>query len=308
MRVSARVSVIALLLPPLACAAAPVRSQPASVSTSAVTADTLESLLRQDAQPLTGEFKVAVPQEDLRVTLDGFPLVPAMGLTTWIAFSPHGRSAMAMGDLVLLEDEVGPVQRAALDAGFQVTGIHNHFLREKPKVMFMHVAGRGELGDLQDRARRVFAAVTEARKKKGLEAGPTTAPGSLDAAALQRILGGRPSMKDNVVKFVAGRPDVTLTEAGMPVTQGMGFNTWMAFEGTMDKAAVAGDFVMLEDEVDGVVRALARGGLEVTALHNHMIGERPAVYFLHFWGVGRAGDLARALKAALERTGPDALP
>src|SRR5262245_5956017 len=125
-------SLLALLLPIASSAAEPP-------AVSSPTLDSVEALLRAQSAPIEGEFKVAVPQTDLRVTLDGFPLVPAMGLTTWIAFSPHGDAAMAMGDLVLLEDEVGPVQRAALAAGFKVTGIHNHFLRESPKVMYMHV-------------------------------------------------------------------------------------------------------------------------------------------------------------------------
>ena len=285
-----------MILPSLLLAAVAAAQTPPAVSSP--TASSLESLLKQEGQPVAGEFKVAVPQAELRVTLDGFPIVPAMGLTTWIAFAPHGSSAMAMGDLVLLEDEVGPVQRAALKAGFSVTGIHNHFLRERPKVMFMHVGAHGALDDLQERARRVFAAITEARKGKGLQAGPTKAPGALDAAALRKVLGGQPATADGVVKFVFGRPDVTLTERGMPVSAGLGFNTWMAFEGTMDKAAVSGDFAMLEGEVQAVVGALAGAGLEVTALHNHMVGEKPRICFLHFWGVGPALELAKGLKAA----------
>jgi hypothetical protein len=292
--------VLALALS-LRAAAAPA---PVAASTAPAGADAVEALLQQGGAPLEGEFKVTVPQSDLGVTVDGFPIVPAMGLTSWIAFAPHGGSAMAMGDLVLLEDEVAPVQRAALAAGFSVTGIHNHFLRDKPKVMFMHVGAHGTLDTLTDGARRLFTAVSAARKGKGHESGPTTAPGSLDARALQKIVGGRPISADGVVKFVVPRPDVALTDGGHPVSAGMGFNSWMAFEGTMEKAAVSGDVAMLSGEVDSVVRAVAGGGLEVTALHNHMIGETPAVYFLHFWGVGRAEDLARAVKGALQHAGP----
>lgn len=289
---------------PLRAAALSSAAPAVSASTQPAGADAMEALLKQGGGELESEFRVAVPQSELRVTLDGFPLVPAMGLTSWIAFSPGGGAALALGELVLLEDEAGPVQRAALAAGFTVTGLHNHFLREKPKVVFMQVSAHGALDALTDGARKLFAAVSEARQGKGLQSGPTTAPGALDAQALQKIIGGRPVVADGVVKFVVPRPDVALKQAGRPVSSGLGFHSWLAFEGTMEKAAVSGELAVLAGEAEGVERALAAGGVDASALHNHLIGESPAVYFLHAWGVGRAEDLARALKAALRKTGP----
>jgi hypothetical protein len=252
-------------------------AEPPAVSSP--TASSLEALLEREGRPVPGVFRVAVPQADLRATLDGFPLVPAMGLTTWLAFSPRGSSATAAGELVLLEDEVGPVERAALKAGFSVTGLHAHFLRETPKVMFLQVAAHGALDDLQERARRVFAAITEARRGKGLQAGPTTAPGALDAAALRRVLGGQASTADGVARFVSG-------------------GTELDFEGTMDKAAAAGVFEVEEGASQAVVSALASAGLEVTAVEGRSV---------RFWGTGPALDLARALKAA-RAAGEAALP
>ncbi|MBI4613478.1 MAG: DUF1259 domain-containing protein [Planctomycetes bacterium] len=247
-----------------------------------------------------GEYKISVAQSDLDVKVDGFPIIPPMGTTSWVAFMPIGREAMIMGDLVLLEDEFRPVQSALIERGLTITAIHNHFLRDTPKVMFMHVGGHGEPLALAGSVRAVLDKVAELRRAKGLAAQARSVPSTLDGVALSRILGHPGQSSAGVYKVVIGRPDVDLRDMGVPVTTFSGFNTWMAFQGTPERAAVAGDFTMLAGEVEPVIRVLATAGIEVTAVHNHMVHEQPRVFFLHFWGVGRAEDLARGLKAGLD--------
>lgn len=250
-----------------------------------------------------GELKISIPQKELAVSVDGFRITPPMGLTSWVAFTPHGKHAMAMGDMVLLEDEVGSVQRAAFKAGLTVTAIHNHFLRDKPKVMFMHVGGMGELEALAVKVRTVIDEVRRLRAEKGLTSEAPPVESTLDAKAIEAIIGQAGELKDGVFKITIGRPDITLKDSGAPVSAFLGFNTWMAFQGSDAKAAAAGDFAMLDSEVDGVIRALVEHGFEVAAVHNHMVSEKPRIVFLHFWGIAPAVDLAKGLRAALDRTG-----
>jgi len=246
------------------------------------------------------EYKIAVPQSDLDVSVDGFAIIPPMGTTSWVAFMPNGREAMIMGDLVLLEDEFSPIQGVLIERGLTVTAIHNHFLRDTPKVMFMHVGGHGEPLALARSVRAAMDKVAELRRAKGLTAQARSVPSTLDGEALSRILDHPGQSSAGVYKVVIGRPDVDLVDMGVPVTTFSGFNTWMAFQGTPERAAVAGDFTMLAGEVAPVIRALVTAGIEVTAVHNHMVHEEPRAFFLHFWGVGAVEDLARGLKAALD--------
>jgi hypothetical protein len=263
----------------------------------------LEELLGRKGVAQAGEFKASVPHSELGVKVDGFSIVPDMGVTSWVAFAPHGAQAMAMGDLVLLEDEVKAVQRAALAEGLSVTALHNHFLRDAPKVMYMHVGGMGDPEKLARSLRRVLDRQRELREAKKLPLGPAAVESSFDLQAVDAILGHGGKMKNGVYKVVIGRPDVSLKDAGAPVSAFLGFNTWMAFQGTRERAAVAGDFAMLAGEVESVIRELVGHGIEVAAIHNHMTAEEPRIFFLHFWGVGTPTDLARGLRAALDRTG-----
>jgi hypothetical protein len=246
------------------------------------------------------EYKLSMPQGDLDVRVDGFAITPPMGATSWVVFLPAGREAVLMGDLVLLEDELRPVQRALIERGLTITAIHNHFLRDTPKAVFMHVGGRGDPLALAHSVRVVLDEVAGLRRAKGLAARSREVTSELDGEALSRILGHAGRASAGVYRVVIGRPDIDLVDMGVPVTTFSGFNTWMAFQGAAERAAVSGDFAMLADEVEPVIRALATAGIEVTAVHNHMVHEQPPVFFLHFWGVGRAEDLARGLKAGLE--------
>lgn len=275
----------------------------ATRASAALDAKLLEKIVGVVPSEKAGELKVSIPQKDLDVWVDGFHIIPPMGLTSWVAFTQHAESAMAMGDLVLLEDEIAPVQRAALKEGLTVTALHNHFLRDKPKVMFMHVGGMGMLYRLATSVRAVLDEVKRLRAEKGLTSVTGPVESALDTKALEGLIGHPGKLQDGVFKITLGRPDVVLKDMGAPVSSFLGFNTWMAFQGSGEKAAVAGDFAMLESEVAGVIRALVEHGLEVAAVHNHMVSEKPRIFFLHFWGVAPAADLAKGLRAALDRTG-----
>lgn len=247
-----------------------------------------------------GEYKIAVPQNDLDVRVDDFAIIPPMGTTSWVAFMPMGDRATIMGDVVLLEDEFRPVEKVLVEAGLRITAIHNHFLRDTPKVMFMHVGGSGDPLALAHGVRAVLDTVADLRRAKGLEVRDRLVSSTFDEDALSRVLGHPGKSSAGVYKVVVGRPNVELFDMGVRVTTFSGFNTWMAFQGSPEHAAVAGDFAMLAHEVAPVIEALATHDIEVTAVHNHMVHEEPRIFFLHFWGIGNADKLARGLRAALD--------
>ncbi len=249
---------------------------------------------------LDGEYKIAVPQNDLDIKSDGFAIVPPMGTTSWVVFMPRRAGAMIMGDIVLLEDEFRSVQKVMIPAGLQITAIHNHFLRDTPKLMFMHVGGMGAPLALAHGVRTVLNEVADLRRAKGLTRRERSVASTIDGDAVARMVGHSGKSSAGVYKIVIGRPDVDLRDMGVPVSTFSGFNTWMAFQGTPERAAVAGDFTMLSHEVAPVIQALATHDIEITAVHNHMVHEEPRVFFLHFWGVGAVEDLAHGLKAALD--------
>jgi hypothetical protein len=252
-----------------------------------------------------GEYKITVPQNDLSVEVDGFKIIPAMGLGTWIDFAPAPGGAIIMGDLVLTETDLKPVQQEVIRQGLTITAIHNHFVRNHPNVVYMHVGGTGSTEAVSSKAKAVLDKIKESRGNdpgKG-NASSGTVDNSLNLQSLDNILQNKGEMTKGVYKYTIGRPDVQLREHGMPVTTFMGFNTWAAFQGSPDHAAVAGDFTMTEDEVAPVIKALVENGIEVVAVHNHMVHEQPRIFFLHYWGVGNAEQLAKALRSALDETG-----
>ena len=249
-----------------------------------------------------GEYKLTVPQNDLNVVVDGFKIIPFMGLGSWIAFTPCGDSAMMMGDIILTENDLAPVQAEAVKQGLAITAIHNHFVRNHPNVMYMHVDGKGKVERLATMARAVFDKVKESRGADPKAAKADSVVNTLDINHLDAIIGSKGEMNKGVYKYTIGRPDVSLTEHGVPVSSFMGFNTWAAWQGTPEKAAVCGDFTMLEEEVQPVIKALVTNGIEVVAVHNHMVEESPKVFFLHYWGTGPADRLANGLKMALAST------
>jgi hypothetical protein len=250
-----------------------------------------------------GVFKVSVPRGDLQVTVAGVKMVPAMGLTSWAAFTRVADHVAVMGDLVMTEDQVNPVMSAALEAGLEVTALHNHFFWDSPKVMFMHVGGMGEEAKLAEAVGRVFKKIGETSGGKGvvpkleLDLSSGAAKGSLDGKKIEAALGAKGEMAGAVYKVTIAR---TTKMHGRAMGGTMGVNTWAAFAGSDEKAVVDGDFAMLESELQGVLKALRGAGIDVVAIHQHMTGEEPRVMFLHSWGVGRAEALAKGIRAALE--------
>ncbi|HVG11117.1 MAG TPA: DUF1259 domain-containing protein [Thermoanaerobaculia bacterium] len=241
-----------------------------------------------------GVFKVSVPRTDVDIRVGGMRLHPRQGLTSWAAFQGTEHGTMVMGDLVLLEPQVNPVMSVALDNGLEVTALHNHFFGDEPKVMFMHVGGHGSAEDLAAAVGKVFRA---------MEMKPASAPridaakGTLDPAKVETVLGAKGDFKDGVLRFVFGK---TSRMHGEKVGAAMGVNTWAAFAGSDSQAVVDGDFAMEESELQAVLKALRKGGIDIVAIHHHMTGEEPRIVFLHYWGTGPAGRLAQALRSALD--------
>ena len=250
-----------------------------------------------------GEYKITVPQNDLNIVVDGFKITPPMGLGSWAAFTSCGDSVMVMGDIIVTETDLAPVQQEVIRQGFSITAIHNHFVRNRPNVMYMHIDGKGDAASLAKSVKAIFDKVKESRGKDPKESKVDSVINSLNIAHLDSIVGYKGEMSKGVYKYTIGRPDVVLREHGIPVSTFMGFNTWAAWQGTPEKAAVAGDFTMLENEVAPVIKALVENKIEVVAVHNHMVHENPRIFFLHYWGVGNADQLAKGLKAALNETG-----
>lgn len=283
--------------------ASPVSAQQQEDSSRTLDIEAIDRALGMTGTAQEGEYKVTVPQNDLDVTVDGFAIIPPMGMGSWAAFTPTPNGAMVMGDIVVREDEIAPVQRVLIETGLSITGLHNHFVREEPDVMYMHIAGSGAEEDLARGVKAVFGEVASLRGGDPAEAEAATVENTLDTDRIAEILGHDGEMNRGVYKVTIGRPDVELQSHGTPVSTFMGFNTWAAWQGTPDSAAVAGDFTMLEDEVGPVIEALVEHGIEVVAVHNHMVHEEPRTFFLHYWGTGPAERLAQGLKAALDQTG-----
>ncbi len=246
-----------------------------------------------------GVYKVGFPRSDLKPDIGGVKLTPAMGLSVWAGFKIMGNQAMVMGDTVLLEDQVNLVMSVALENGLEVTAIHNHFFWDSPKIMFMHISGSGDIEKLASAVGKVFAKIKETAGGKGEKpyADIDPAKTTLNPATIEQIIGVKGQMINGVYKISIGR---STDMNGMRVENAMGVNTWAAFAGSDEKAIVDGDFVMLEGEVQSVLKALRGSGINIVTLHNHMLMESPRMIFLHFWGIGSTTNLAKGLKSALD--------
>jgi hypothetical protein len=240
------------------------------------------------------------PRTDLQVTLDGVTIRPTLALGGWIAFQPMGNAAMAMGDLVLLQSEVNPVMAKLLEGGVEVTAVHNHLLRAEPLTFYMHVGGHGDPVKMAEAIRDALAL-----SKTPLTASPPSPPPAidLDTAKIEQIIGAKGANNGGVYAINVPRRD-PITEQGMPVGAPiMGGATAINFQPTGGgKAAITGDFALIGSEVGDVTRALRAGGIEVTAIHSHMLTEEPRIIFMHFWANDDAVKLATALRAALDKT------
>lgn len=267
----------------------------------------IEQITGMKGAAKNGEYKITVPQNDLNIVVDGFKIIPPMGLGSWAAFTPCADSAMVMGDIIVTETDLQPVQEEVIRQGFDITAIHNHFVRNRPNVMYMHIDGKGKIENLSGSVKAIFDKVKESRGKDPRASPADSVINSLNIATLDSIIGHKGEMSKGVYKYTIGRPDVSLSEHGIPVSTFMGFNTWAAWQGTPEKAAVAGDFTMLENEVAPVIKALVENRIEVVAVHNHMVHENPRIFFLHYWGIGPVDQLAKGFKAALDKTGKGAM-
>lgn len=246
-------------------------------------------------------FKLTRPRTDVKVSVDGMPMPPFMGLSSWAAFTAHNGELMLMGDTVLFEDEVNPAISAALDAGLEVTALHNHFFFDQPRVFFMHIGGVGSAEELAGGVRRVQETVSQIRRARPQPVarfdGGAPRRNRISAGPLEQVLDTQGEANDGMFKVTIGR-DASMH--GVPLGKEMGVNTWAGFAGTDDAAVVDGDFAVLADELQPVLRALRGAGINIVAIHQHMSGEEPRMLFVHYWGKGPARDLAAGVKTALD--------
>jgi hypothetical protein len=245
-------------------------------------------------------MKYGLPRTDLSVTIDGVRLEAALALGSWVAFMQTAPGvAMAMGDLVLTEDEVAPVMRELQRGGVQQTALHNHLLREQPKLMYMHVAARGNAVSIATAVRRALALTrTPLQPSRGAE--PMAV--ALDTSGIARALGRSGKLAGDVYQVSVPRRE-RITDSGHEIPPAMGVATSINFQPIGGgRAAVTGDFVLRADEINSVIRALQAHAIQPTAIHSHMITESPRMFFMHFWAIGDAAVLAAGVRAALDQT------
>jgi hypothetical protein len=251
-------------------------------------------------------LKVNIPRNDLHMKVAGYSLPTPFGFGGWFAMTKGARGEeVVMGDLVLTQEEVNPVMSSLLEHGLEVTALHNHFFWDEPRVFFMHIHGHGKAVEL---ANQIKPAIDLIGHSKPAESGSSQKPpsekqGTLDTDRIAKIVGHAGEQTGPVYKITLGRDDLDVKEMGAKIDARMGLNTWAAFVGTNDDAAIAGDIAMLESEVTPTLKALRSHGLDVVAIHHHMINSKPVIIFLHYWGRGPADKLATSFKAALDELG-----
>ncbi len=257
-----------------------------------------------------GVYRVGLPRTDLHVTLDGVAIKPALALGSWVAFQSHGGDTMVMGDLVLTESEIDPVMKKLAEGGIEITALHNHLRRAQPETFYMHVFGHGDpvklatlLHDgLTLSGTPLGNATASASSQPPAVGGSTQAPAiDLDTAMIDRTLGVKGKGVSGVYQVGIPRAG-SIHDGGMEVPGAMGSAEAINFQPSGGgKAAITGDFVLTAEEVNPVLRALRENGIEVTALHNHMLDEHPRLFFMHFWANDKAAKLAKGLRAALDK-------
>jgi hypothetical protein len=245
-----------------------------------------------------GVHKYGLPRSDLKITVDGVAIKPTLALGSWIGFMPTDDGAMFMGDLVLTDTEIEPVMKRLIDDGIEITAIHNHLLRTSPAVFYMHVGGRGD----PVRLAQILHAGLALSQTPFAAAAPAQAPPTidLDTAAIDAALQAKGTINGGVYQFNIARAEA-ISEAGMAIPPSLGTAIAINFQPTGGgKAAITGDFVLLGKEVNPVLRAMRNNGIEVTALHSHMIDDSPHLFFMHFWANDDLPKLTRGLRAALD--------
>lgn len=252
-----------------------------------------------------GVYKVGLPRTDLKVSLDGVVLKPGFALGGWLAFEPVGGQAMVMGDLVLTQDEVNPVMKKFEEEGIEITALHNHLLRAEPMTLYMHVMGHGDPVKLATALHAGLALSKTPMAAAAPSASQSTANAAsqidLDTTTIDQALGRKGKDNGGVHQFSVPRAEPVKDE-GMDVPEAMGSAIGINFQPTGGgKAAITGDFVLIASEVNPVIKALQANGIEITALHSHMLDEQPRLYFMHFWANDDAQKLAKGLRAALDK-------
>jgi hypothetical protein len=263
----------------------------------------IDEAIGRSAAAVSGDVhRYGFPRSDLHVTLDGVTIRPALALGGWTAFKPMHGGAMIMGDLVLLETEINPVMSKLIENGAEITAVHNHLLRANPATFYMHVGGHGDPVKLATAIRTALAA---SKTPLTPPTPPATQPAiDLDTGQLDQIIGVKGQANGGVYQFGVPRRD-PISENGTQMTPAgpLGLATGIGFQPTGGgKAAITGDFVLAAEEVNPVIQTLRSNGIEVTALHSHMLNEQPRLFFMHFWANDDALKLARGLRAALDRT------
>jgi hypothetical protein len=244
-----------------------------------------------------GVYRVGFPRTDLKVSLDGVALRPGFALGGWVAFQPMGAEAMVMGDLVLTQDEVAPVMRKLEEGGVEITALHNHLLRAEPMTLYMHVQGHGDPVKL---ASAIHAGLALSKTPFAPPPGTST-PANIDMIGIDRIMGYFGQDSGGIYQFGVPRAQ-PIIDRGMALPGPMGAAIAINFQPTgFDTAAITGDFVLIASEVNPVIKALQANGIEITALHSHMLDEQPRVFFMHFWANDDARKLATGLRAALDK-------
>jgi hypothetical protein len=258
-----------------------------------------EALGKAGAEMPGGVYRVGLPRTDLKVTLDGVELKPGFALAGWLAFEKMGEQGMVMGDLVLTMEEVSPVMKKLAEGEIEVTALHNHLLRNQPFTMYMHVLGKG---DPVKMAAALHAALVESKTPMAAAVAAATPPAiDFDTAAVDQALGAKGKNNGGIYQFSIRRAEA-VKDAGMEVPEAMGSANAINFQPTGGgKAAITGDFVLIASEVNPVLKVLRANGIEVTAIHNHMLDDQPHLYFMHFWANDDAKKLAEGLKAALAK-------
>jgi hypothetical protein len=249
-----------------------------------------------------GAYRVSLPRTDLHVTLDGVELKAGFALGSWIAFRADGNATIVMGDLVLTEAEIRPVMTKLAESGIAITALHNHLLRAQPPTFYMHILGHGDAVTLATALHDGLALSKTPLSDTAAGAPPNAAPAiDLDTAVIDSTLGAKGRAAGGVYQFGLARSE-TIKDGGMEVPVAMGSAEAINFQPTGNgKAAITGDFVLTAAEVNPVLRALRENGIEVTALHNHMLDDQPRLFFMHFWANDDAQKLAKGLRAALDK-------
>lgn len=267
--------------------------------TSSIDKKIIETIFNRKAEEFPDEkvIKISIPRNDIKITIQDMLLDPFMGVTTWFAFQ-QGKNveAMVMGDIVLQEHEVSEAMNTALDNNIQITALHNHFFFDNPKLYFMHLEAEGKTENLAQACMLIMQAIKSAKKVLSMT---NPSSHSIDGSLIEKIIGVKGQAKNGMFKVVIGR---TTKIHDNYVGKNMGINTWAAFGGNNDNAFVDGDFVVLENELQGVLKSLVKDSIKVVAIHNHMILENPRLIFLHFWGQDTLINLAQGIKNALDQT------